>query len=365
MVVYYFILCGLTFLGVTNALSNKNKNYQNLIVIIALLTLFIFAALRSVNIGADTRQYVSHFIKISNTDFSDLNNYSHIWYGDIEPGYKIYNKLLSFISRNPQAITVANSFIQILLISILIFRDSKHKWLSVFLYYTFCFYQTALNLTPSSFVSYFVFLSFPFIKNKRLIAFLAFVLIGMTFHTSAIFFIPLYFLSKIKISPKSMFAVLVICLLCTLGYTTFLSIIVNIVPSKYVWYIDSTIEHRQFFVELLVYISHLIVIIFCFMLLSRNKRKQFLVDNPVMSWAFIFETVLYVLSTQSSMFSRGAFLFSPYVIIIIPELLNAIEDKKKKFIATSCIVIYGLVLYIARVNVNNVGTTMPYEFFIK
>ena len=365
MVVYYFILCGLTFLGVANALSNKNKNYQNVIVIIALLLLFIFAALRSINIGADTRQYVSHFIKISNTDFSDLNNYSHIWYGDIEPGYKIYNKLLSFISRNPQAITVANSFIQILLISILIFRDSKHKWLSVFLYYTFCFYQTALNLTPSSFVSYFIFLSFPFIKNKKFVAFLAFVLIGMTFHTSAIFFIPLYFLSKIKINPKSMFAVLSICLLCTLGYTTFLSIIVNIVPSKYVLYIDSTREHKQFFVELLVYISHLIVIAFCFMLLSRNKRKQFLVDNPVMSWAFIFETVFYVLSTQSSMFSRGAFLFSPYVIIIIPELLNAIDDKKKKFIATSCIVIYGLVLYIARVNVNNVGTTMPYEFFTK
>lgn len=363
MVVYYFILCGLTFFGLANALSNKNKNYQNVIVIIALLLLFIFAALRSINIGADTRQYVSHFIKISNTDFSDLNNYSHIWYGDIEPGYKIYNKLLSFISRNPQAITVANSFIQILLISILIFRDSKHKWLSVFLYYTFCFYQTALNLTPSSFVSYFVFLSFPFIKNKRLIAFLAFVLIGMTFHTSAIFFIPLYFLSKIKISPKSMFAVLCICLFCTIGYSTFLSVIINIIPSKYAGYIDSTIEHKQFFVELLVYISHLIAITFCFMLLSKNKRKQFLVDNPVMSWAFIFETVLYVLSTQSSMFSRGAFLFSPYVIIIIPELLNAIDDKKKKFIATSCIVIYVLVLYIARVNVNNVGTTMPYEFF--
>lgn len=50
------------------------------------------------------------------------------------------------------------------------------------------------------------------------------------------------------------------------------------------------------------------------------------------------------------------------VIIIIPKLLSAIDDKKKRFIATGCIVIYGLILYIARVTVNNVGTTMPYEF---
>lgn len=363
MVVYYSILCGLTFLGVANALSNKNKNYQNVIVIIALLLLFIFAALRSINIGADTRQYVSHFLKISNTNISDFGNYNNGWYGDIETGYKFYNKFISFFSKNPQAITVANSFIQILLISILIFRKSKHKWLSVFLYYTFCFYQTALNLTPSSFVSYFIFLSFPYIKDKKLISFLAFVLIGMAFHTSAIFFIPLYFLSKIKITPKSMFAVLCICLFCTIGYSTFLSIIINIIPSKYAGYIDSSREHTQTFVELLVYISHFIALAFCFLMLNKQKRKMFIEDNPVMLWAFIFETVLYVLSAQSSMFSRGAFLFSPYVIIIIPELLSAIDDKKKRFIATGCIVIYGLVLYIARVNVNNVGTTMPYEFF--
>ncbi len=363
MVVYYFILCGLTFLGVANALSNKNKNYQNVIVIIALLLLFIFAALRSINIGADTRQYVSHFLKISNTNISDFSNYNNGWYGDVEIGYKFYNKFISFFSKNPQAITIVNSLVQILLISILIFRDSKHKWLSVFLYYTFCFYQTALNLTPSSFVSYFVFLSFPFIKNKKLIAFLAFVLIGMTFHTSAIFFIPLYFLSKIKISPKSMFAVLCICLFCMIGYSTFLSIIINIIPAKYVWYIDSAREHAHTSVELLVYISHFIALVFCLLMLNKQKRKKFIEDNPVMLWAFIFETVLYVLSTQSSMFSRGAFLFSPFVIIMIPEILNTIDNKNKRFIATCCIVIYGLVLYIARVNVNNVGTTMPYEFF--
>lgn len=362
MLVYYSILCILIYLGLLKKIGKKYIGLENVIVIIASILLFVFAALRSIEIGADTHQYIGHFLKISETKIRDLGTYSYSFFGDIETGYKFYNKLLSFFEHQ-QTITIANSLLQILLISILIFKSSKDKWLSIFLYFTFCFYQTALNLTPSSFVSYFIFLAFPFIKEKKAVAYLLFILIGMTFHTSAIFFLPLYFLSKIKITPPRIIIILAISATVMIFYSSFLPVILKIVPSKYAFYIDSNTEHKQLFSELLVYAVQLCAIIFCFLLLNDEKRFTFINDNPVMCWAFLFETILYMLSTQSAMFSRGAFLFSPYTIIMIPQLLESVESSKKKDVGKLCIVVYGIIIYIARVHVNNVGTTMPYKFF--
>ncbi|MCM1334432.1 MAG: EpsG family protein [Bacteroides sp.] len=363
MLVYYSILGFLIFGGLLKSrFSRKLKISENFIVAVSVILLFVFAALRSIEVGADTRQYCSHFISIQHTSWYHLNDYSHYIWGDIEGGYKVYNKLLS-VFESPQTITIANSFLQILLISILIFRDSKNKWLSVFIYFTFCFYQTALNLAPSSFVSYFIYLSFPFIKNKRLVSFLLFILIGMSFHTSAIFFLPLYFLYKIKLTPKRIVAVILISFVALMGYSVILRLIMLVIPAKYLVYISPDKEHVQMTIELAVYAVQLLAILFCFMLLPSNKRKSFVSENSLVFWVFLYETILYMFSTQVAAFSRGAFLFSPYTIIIIPQILDGIEDTKRKRFGTSCIVLYCIIIYIVRVLNNNVGTTMPYEFF--
>lgn len=335
-----------------------------IIMLICAFVLLFFAAFRSIEIGADTVQYVSHFLKISQTKISELSTYSNGWYGDIEPGYKIYNKILSFISLRPQTIIIANSILQIGLIVAVIAKESKDKWLSIFLYFSFCFYQTALNLTPSSFVSYFMFLSYPFIKKRKFIPFLIFVLVGMSFHTSAIFFLPLYFLYLIKINKKTIVIFLAAGALGVGLYTAILPIILRLIPEKYVPYIDDPSRIRQLTIELSVFAVQLIAIMLCAFMMRKVERENFMKENGAMCWSFICEALLYMLATQASMFSRGAFLFSPYTIIIIPELISKVSDLKKRKILTTEIVVFGIAIYIARVLVNNVGTTMPYKFML-
>lgn len=362
MIVYYSLLAVLLYLGLIKKLSEKYKKSENIIIFIAALLLFFFAAMRSINVGADTDQYCSHFLKIAATDWKDFANYTNGWYGDIETGYKIYNKLFS-VFKNQQTITITNSLLQIGLISLVIIKQSDNKWLSFFLYFSLCFYQTALNLTPSSFVSYFLFLSFPYIKNQKLIKFFIFIGIGVLFHTSAIFFIPLYFLSKIKINKKTIGIALVVSLMIFVFYQSFIKMILIILPQKYLWYIDGSREHKGNTVELAVLIVQIIAIVFCMFQFKKEKQIDLIKSNQFVVWLLIYEVLLYLLSMISPMFSRGAFLFSPYVIIIVPNIIGKIKDKKRKLYITIGIVIYGALLYIIRVHVNNVGTTMPYEFF--
>lgn len=362
MIVYYSILAYLLYLGIVKKLSEKYDKSENIILIIASLVLFFFAAMRSIDIGADTRQYCSHFIKISETHWKDLPQYSNKYWGDIEWGFKILSKLLS-VFKNQQTITIVHSILQIGLISIIVFKQSSNKWLSIFLYFTLCFYQTALNLTPSSFVSYFIFLSFPFIKDRRIIPFLLFIAIGMFFHTSAIFFIPLFFLYKIPVNKKVFIIVLFGTIMLFLFYPIFINIISLIIPNKYIGYIDGSKEHMGNTVELIVLFVQIVGVFFCLLLIDKNDRNKIIRNNQLVFWILMYETILYLLSIKSSMFQRGAFLFSPYIIIIIPNIINQIKVERRKFIAIAGIIVYGISLYFLRVNVNNVGTTMPYKFF--
>lgn len=362
MIVYSSILAYLLFLGVITKLSEKYEKSDNIIVAIAVLILFFFAAMRSVYIGADTRQYCSHFLKLAETPWADFSIYRNSYYGGLELGYKVFNKLLS-IFKDQQTITIANSVLQIGLIAIVIYKQSKDKWLSIFLYFSFCFYQAALNLTPSSYVSYFLFLTFPYIKDKKLMKFLVFIGIGMLFHTSAIFFLPLYFFSKVEINKKKMALVCAITCLIFIFFSLFIQIISFVLPQKYVGYIDSTREHKKNTIEILVLVVQLIAIGFCYIQIEKDKRLSLVKENNLIVWMLIYEILLYLLSFNASMFQRGAFLFSPYFIIIIPELISRISNKQRQWLTEVAMVAYGTALYIIRVSINNVGKTIPYEFF--
>ena len=65
MIVYYSILAYLLYLGVIKKLCEKYEKSDNIIVAVVALILFFFAAMRGINIGADTRQYCSHFLKLA------------------------------------------------------------------------------------------------------------------------------------------------------------------------------------------------------------------------------------------------------------------------------------------------------------
>ena len=139
MTVYYSLLVILLYLGVLKFFIKGNRQTETALVWIGITALFLVAAMRSIRVGADTRQYCSHFLLISETKWGELlTSYSHPRYKSIELGYRIYNKLLSGLGGQ-QVITVANSFLQMILIAILVLRDSKDRYLSLLFYFTFCF----------------------------------------------------------------------------------------------------------------------------------------------------------------------------------------------------------------------------------
>lgn len=357
---------------------NKSTGKEiDLSLLVPCIALFFFAAMRAVTVGADTRQYQIVFQLCQEERWSDLST-SHArqsWFNlkDIEIGYKYYNKLISCIWSNPQMITIVNSFFILFPLYRLIKKYSSDHWMSIFLFFTLGFYQTALNLTPSAIASLIVLNGIGYIEEGKAVRYVACVLLASIFHYSAFVFLPLYFLRYFKLTAKRFWLILMGMFSTTLIIFSGVVIILReFVPQRYQMYLQATIKREQFF----VYILQLILIVYC--IWKKRGHKDFWKKNQILLNFFLVESAAYFCTLFSSGFSRAAFLFSPLLVITIPELLNNDDsDESNRIVGESLykpyvigiskssllIVIYGIFVYLLRISVNNIGTTMPYVFY--
>lgn len=338
-------------------------------LLIASGVLLFFAAFRAYTVGADTRQQQIIFELCSKENWSNLISstaYKEWFYLEsVEVGYKYYCKFLSLFGSSKQIITIANSFMLIIPLVSLIKKESINPWLSIYLFFTLGFFQTSLNLTPSAIASLIAMNGFRYIYEKKFGRYLLYILLASIFHYSAFIFIVLYFIKDFKITKKRFWIILGIFLVWTvLFYDITVQFLTVIVPEKYLMYLQSKVLVEQ----ILVYLVQFIAILLC--MHWRKKDKNFYSEHNFEIILFLIESILYFFALKSKGFSRIAFLFSPYLIISIPNMIygkkQELKKQRKGFnfgYKELLIVLYGLAAYLARSAVNNIGTTVPYKFF--
>ena len=363
---YYLILCTIILLGLLkiSKVQTINFNYDKVILPIISFILFLFAALRNISVGADTRQYTIIYQLAGEEKWENLwnSNASYLWFklSDIEIGYKFINKAIYTFFRNPQTITVFNSFVLILVLFLLIKKYSNDWWLSVFLYFALGFYQLALNLTPSAIASLIVLCGVDNIQKRDFLKYLIYVAMGTIFHYSAIIFLIAYPVCILKLNKRRFWLLLGLSFfIITIFYTTIVRLISPLVPKQYQMYLVTKERNEALF----VYLVQLILIVFCLII---NKDNQIYSKYSLYLWLFLLESVSYFISIHSTGFTRVAFLFSPIKFILIPNLISDKLYIKKKFVIELhrlIVVLYSFFAYIFRVQINNIGTTIPYLFF--
>jgi len=378
---WYLIMLSIILLFGYLQISVEKKGYNaaRLFLGLSCWMLFAFAAFRGRMVGADTKQYQDIFDWVKTKSIFELHKIKAPYWWDntfgTEYTYKIYNKIISYFNSNRQIITIVNSVFIMFPIWMLIKKQSPYFWLSIFLFYTLGFYQTALNLTPSAIASLICLNALPLIAQKKPIQYFLIVSIAFLFHTSAYIFIPIYFLPKIKLNLRRFIIIMIVGFAISLIYTQMQGILLRITPAKYAPYVrSSSIKIEQLF----VFAGHMSV--FVFLLYFIKDKKEFFEKNTVGLYIFLIESILYFFTFYNISFSRAAFLFSPYLVILFPNMLMQInreqypltEGAKTRDKGVHAGVRNGYYLmvvalcifqYIARIGINNIGRTMPYEFF--
>lgn len=366
---WYLIICTLMlypFLLIIVS-AGKRVSIQKVALQISCIILAFFMAFRKYTVGVDTKYYCYVFEQLR--DVSIWKVFSTVTYGspgsnwvfDFEPGYRLYNKVLSFFSSSAQIVTIANSCLIIALLYVLIRRNSKDYYLSIWLYLTLGIFQTDMNVARNAISIFICYLAIDKIKERKVWQYMSLVLIAALIHKTALVFIPLYFILKRPFfSGKKMAAAIGVSVLTGLIFSKFGIYIAYMLPVKLGRYLTVSNEKME---SLLVGGFYAFLVVFILIMMNQTERKNIFQKSSIGAWMFTLNLCCFGANIGLKAAARMAALFGPYIILFIPEIISMIPNKKRRRWVTLLVIIGCAVQYILRMKVNNIGGTLPYEFF--
>lgn len=178
----------------------QKRNNIALAFFFCLLTLMVM--LRHESVGNDTRNYIYFFERFSRLEWDELKRMR------LEPGFSIFNKAVSVISKQPQV------YLAIATIAIIAMIYPTYKRLCVDASLTivlFCVMSTFVMLFSGIRQMLAVgmgFVAYDFTRQKKLVLHILTVFLALTFHASAFMLVFMYPLYHAKITKKWLYAVI-------------------------------------------------------------------------------------------------------------------------------------------------------------
>ena len=188
---------------------------------VAFFVLLIFIGLRG-HLYSDFINYYDFF-----RNLPPIYKLNHIFQSPYEPGFIIYSSLLKTVAPNYFIWVFINTLIDLLVFR-LVFKRYTHSLILPFIF--FLAYQGLIiefNLYQNAKAIDLFLLSLPYLKQRKPAHFMILNLIGASFHVSALFYLPLYFLIHREIPRWLVMSLLIVSNVVFLGNIHFTSYLVN------------------------------------------------------------------------------------------------------------------------------------------
>lgn len=277
---------------------------------------------------------------------------------NFEPGFEAMIRAFVAMGQQHQAFFAAVSVIIMVLVYIGYRRSSEDIALSLFLFVTLYFYFNSFNVMRQYIAMALTLCTFKDIREKHWWRFLVVTLIACLFHTSAVVFIPAYFLAHIKMrSPWYVFLAAAAVLLRLL-FRPIMNLIVRILP-RYATYLN--FEGGGAAVNMLI-LALVLLLLLLLRTMQRTKREHpdkmtdLNMHINLSFWALVFMTF----SSINTLFSRVGSYYFLFTTMALPLSIK-LAPKGKKGILT--VVIVGLSTLICLYYLyKNISGVVPYQW---
>lgn len=301
---------------VSRGIPAKNKN--NVFLNISFLELFLILLFRAP--FSDMINYINMFHRIAELPFSELGSVG--W----EYGYVIFNKIIAIISSNDRVLIGIISFITLFGQYIFIKKYSNNYLITVILFIGLNFFNYNYILLRQEIALVIILFSIRYIEEKKFIKFLLCIIIAILFHQSALVFIIVYILSKIKCTNKIKIYCIPIFIIIFI-FRNFLGRLLYI--NTYVEYVGNT-QTTEGYTMLAVLLLIYIAMLFVEFVIIKNGKSKNEVNNTenIFYWMYIVAIAFQILATTQSLVSRIVLYFNFSLIILLPRIIEKIENKK-------------------------------------
>ena len=306
------------------------KVRRKAVCIVGTVNWIILSGFRHISVGADTLNYkIGRFDKTIDVSWSTLfeDLYKKYILGQEikDPGYSIFEKFVQIFSKDYQFFLVVIACLFFISLGVLLYKYSRNPYVS-FVLFSVLFYSffaiTGHRQTIAT--ALVVLIGTHLIRKKKLIPFLLLTLLASTIHGSAICFIPMYFLSKIKINKYT----LAIYWVGIGASFIFRYQLLNLLQALagYEGYGDHEGAAAGTFLYMLLAVAAVIT------LFNKSIEKS---DNPLLQFATnaVFMACIFApLLLINPAFMRVVQYYSLFLLVMIPELEIIFPKKNDKLI---------------------------------
>ena len=304
MIFYYiYILISLfCIIREESGLSEKKRLWN---LRIAILPVFVLMAFKAPTVGSDTPNYIRMYEMIADTTWY-LDEY-----GGIEPGYNLFQRALHLISADPQTLMIGVAVV-VAIALFYFFKEYKYACFALYFFTSLGFLSFALSGLRQTLAIAIGMLAYRYIKGRKIVPFFLVTLLAFTFHRSALFIIPAYFIANQQLKAKNVSMVFFLILLVFFFADKLLLTVADIMSyDKYG--VEYTANGYQFF--LLVLLVTIVVI------KNRDKIIKFNASNLYVLNINFLSMAMWIIRLASRTAERVSFYFLPYTAAVMSEYI--------------------------------------------
>lgn len=181
-------------------------NYKKYILICGVLIAVVAAFRSSIAGSGDTFTYVQRYVTLQSYESFDfyydkkLSKYPLLL---SEAGFYYIMWLLGHVFKDGQTIVIVSSVFVTFAVCWFIYRNSVDAALSLTIYVCLGLFTFNMNGMRQAIAMSVCLFAYEYVKKQKFIPFILIVLLAMQFHRTAMCFIPMYFLPKLKNNASS------------------------------------------------------------------------------------------------------------------------------------------------------------------
>lgn len=303
---------------------------------------------------------------------SDYFNYERIYdnyilykKSDMELGFKMLMRLSHSIFESFQGLVFITSFITVILMVNWILKE-KTVQKAMMIYIMFCmFFASWGNIIRQSIAMAIVVYSFRYIEERKVLKYVVIILVASLFHTSALILLPCYFFGRKRsdiITEKNVYSktffvkslVIVIGLIITAALYLKLAVVMNLKFSGYLTSNEGGTTSYFIRFAILLYIPEFV---FLKNTIKNSQRYE-------LYYLLVFsEMIFYLFGLKVTYGFRIAQYFSAAHIILIPGIINSINNNKEKKLVEFYFIVILLIQFIVLYIWFGYNGMMPYTSY--
>lgn len=239
------------------------------------LCLILLAGLRFY-VGSDTHNYVYDFTVMPN--LSNLSEY-HRLDSRYQFGWDAYVCVIKSCFKNFVFVQLITASIVNVVIFWFIKRNTANVFIAVMFYFILNYFEYNMEIMREAIAVVLGLLAVAFYEKDRKLYFILLLVLAFEFHISAIILLLIPFMAKIKYSRKLIVITILLSVIVPFLFTQIsgLAKLINIFtasdPEYLLHYLNQSMDNsRNIFYYLELYVSYLIIPIFCLVTLKKNAK---------------------------------------------------------------------------------------------